>query len=210
VIDPLSAFGQVVAQPAAEQAAVQLLDAAKAAGVTALSTTLLGTKAPLAEETPLGVSTVADTWMHVSYVQQGGERNRALTIVKSRGMGHSNQVRELNLSARGVDLKDVYSAGGTVAMGTLRWQKENEERRQKETERRRTAQLARQARLSVAETQARVDALASELSLRRAELDELEQQQHEEARTQESEHRELLLLRRADRPGARPSKGQAR
>jgi hypothetical protein len=44
------------------------------------------TSAPLAEETPLNISSIADTWMHLSYVSQGGERNRALTIIKARGL----------------------------------------------------------------------------------------------------------------------------
>ena len=57
-----------------------------------------------------------------------GERNRALTIVKSRGTGHSNQVRELILSSQGLSLVDVYTAGGAVLMGTLRRQKEEQER----------------------------------------------------------------------------------
>ena len=94
-----------------------------------MSTSLLGNALPLSEQTPLNISTIADTWMHVSYVSQGGERNRALTIIKSRGTGHSNQVRELVLSDTGVTLADVYSAGGEVLMGTLRWEKENEARR---------------------------------------------------------------------------------
>ena len=50
----------------------------------------------------------------------GGERNRALTIVKCRGTRHSNQVRELILSDQGIALADVYSSGGEVLMGTLR------------------------------------------------------------------------------------------
>jgi circadian clock protein KaiC len=55
---------------------------------------------------------------------QAGERNRGMSIIKSRGTGHSNQVRELILSDAGVTLADTYSAGGEVLMGTLRWEKE--------------------------------------------------------------------------------------
>jgi circadian clock protein KaiC len=55
---------------------------------------------------------------------QAGERNRGLSIVKSRGTSHSNQVRELILSKKGVTLADAYMAGGEVLMGTLRWEKE--------------------------------------------------------------------------------------
>src|SRR5438876_877001 len=89
-------------------------------------------QAPLSEETPIGVSTIADTWMHVSYVSHGGERNRALTIIKSRGTGHSNQVRELVLSDSGISLVEAYTGGGEVLMGTLRWLKENQQRKQSE------------------------------------------------------------------------------
>jgi len=59
---------------------------------------------------------------------QAGERNRGLSIIKSRGSAHSNQVRELILSDMGVTLADTYTAGGEVLMGTLRWEKERAER----------------------------------------------------------------------------------
>src|SRR5260370_13193423 len=76
------------------------------------------------EETPVQISTIADTWIHLTKISQAGERNRALSIVKSRGMKHSNQVRELILSDQGIALADVYTAGGDVLMGTARWHKE--------------------------------------------------------------------------------------
>src|SRR4029079_10784142 len=79
---------------------------------------------PRAESTALEISTIADTWIHLSYLVLGGERNRALTVVKSRGTAHSNQVRELVLRKSGPTLADVYSAGGDVLMGTRRWEKE--------------------------------------------------------------------------------------
>ena len=83
---------------------------------------------PGSEATELQISTIADNWIQLSYLVRGGERNRALTIVKCRGTRHSNQVRELILSDQGVALADVYSSGGEVLMGTLRWEKEVEEK----------------------------------------------------------------------------------
>src|SRR4051812_9219999 len=77
---------------------------------------------------PLQISTMADTWIHLNYLVQAGERNRGLSIIKSRGTAHSNQVRELILSDTGVTLADIYTAGGEVLMGTLRWEKESAER----------------------------------------------------------------------------------
>src|SRR6185436_12866455 len=77
---------------------------------------------------PLQISTLADTWIHLNYLVQAGERNRGMSIIKSRGTAHSNQVRELVLSEAGVTLADTYTAGGDVLMGTLRWEKESAER----------------------------------------------------------------------------------
>ena len=60
------------------------------------------------EVTQAQISTIADTWISVSFRALGGERNRALTVIKSRGTAHSNQVRELRLSNEGISLTDVY------------------------------------------------------------------------------------------------------
>ena len=72
----------------------------------------------------LHVSTLSDSWIQISYWLLDGERNRALSIIKSRGSPHSNQLRELKFSAEGVTLADPYTAGGEVLMGTLRMEKE--------------------------------------------------------------------------------------
>jgi circadian clock protein KaiC len=77
---------------------------------------------------PLQISTLADTWIHLNYLVQAGERNRGMSIIKSRGTAHSNQVRELVLSDQGVTLADIYTAGGEVLMGTMRWEKESAQR----------------------------------------------------------------------------------
>jgi circadian clock protein KaiC len=82
--------------------------------------------------TPLQISTMSDTWIHLNYLVQAGERNRGLSIIKSRGTAHSNQVRELVLSSEGVTLADIYTAGGEVLMGAMRWEKESAERARNE------------------------------------------------------------------------------
>ncbi len=117
VVDPVSALIHAGASEFAYDAVLGLLDLAKRRGVTVLLTSLLDSSDPTEEGTAIGISTVADTWMRLSYVAAAGERNRALTIVKSRGTGHSNQVRELILSSHGLSLVDVYTAGGAVLDG---------------------------------------------------------------------------------------------
>lgn len=173
VVDPLSALAQDVDQAVADRAALQVLDIAKSRGITTFSTSLLASSAPLSEETNLGVSTISDTWMHVSYVSKAGERNRALTVVKSRGTAHSNQVRELVLGDEGVTLADPYMADGEVLMGTLRWERENADRRAKILAVSESDLQQKQAELALAETRVRVEAVRIEQALREATLERI-------------------------------------
>ncbi|MFL5285279.1 MAG: ATPase domain-containing protein, partial [Rhodopila sp.] len=128
VIDPLSALSKSGNRATSHSVAERLVDWAKAEGVTLMCTSLLDRAIPDMDGTPLQISTIADAWIHLSYVVQAGERNRGISIVKARGTGHSNQVRELLLSSSGVTLTDVYTAGGEVLMGAQRWVKERAER----------------------------------------------------------------------------------
>ncbi|PPD57409.1 circadian clock protein KaiC [Dehalogenimonas etheniformans] len=72
------------------------------------------------EETGVGLSSAFDTWIHLVNVQNNQERNRTMTIVKSRGMAHSNQVREFVLTNKGVKLVDIYATPAGSFMGTAR------------------------------------------------------------------------------------------
>jgi circadian clock protein KaiC len=129
VIDPVSTWYKSANDLAAQSVADRLIDWSKGDGITMVCTSLLDEMSNQTESgSPLQISTLADTWIHLNYLMQAGERNRGLSIVKSRGTAHSNQVRELILSDTGVTLTDTYTAGGEVLMGTLRWEKERAER----------------------------------------------------------------------------------
>ncbi len=169
VIDPMSALSSKVAHVASADASQHFLDFLKGEGITVVNTSLEG-GFTADEATATGISTIADTWIHVSYIVQDGERNRALTIVKSRGTGHSNQVRELTLSDEGVSLTDVFVAQGKVLMGVARWEWEQEE--QATTKRTQVAtDLKRlQLHLSQAEAAARLQVVQTEIEARNAEI----------------------------------------
>ena len=129
VIDPVSTLAKTGNELTAHNVAERLIDWSKADGTTLVCTSLLDEMAGQeGGNTPLQISTIADTWIHLNYLVQAGERNRGLSIIKSRGTEHSNQVRELILSNEGVTLADIYTAGGEVLMGTMRWEKESAER----------------------------------------------------------------------------------
>jgi circadian clock protein KaiC len=170
VIDPLTAIAKAGNLGAARTVANRLIYMVKKSGITLLVTALSETDDPHAESTNLQVSTIADTWIHLSYLVRSGERNRALTIVKSRGTAHSNQVRELVLSKSGPTLTDVYSAGGEVLMGTLRWEKEAEEGARRTRNRAEFDQRRRELQFAEANTAAKIKALELDLQRQSAEL----------------------------------------
>jgi circadian clock protein KaiC len=205
VIDPISALAKAGGLSLARAVANRLVYMVKDEGVTILITAISEGDDPQTEATELQISTVADTWIHLSYIVRSGERNRALTIIKSRGTWHSNQVRELLLSNAGPMLADVYTAGGEVLMGTLRWEKEQEGKtkttlRQVEFDQKRV-----DLELAEADTHARITALQLSLERQRVELAQLSSDNRETLVSSSQREQELGRIRSADpEPRASP------
>ena len=170
VIDPLSAIARTGALSSARAIGNRLIYKLRDHHITAVITALVEGDDPAAEATELQISTIADSWIQLSYLVCGGERNRALTIVKSRGTRHSNQVRELVLSDKGLALSEVYSSGGEVLMGTLRWEKEAEEKSRALLSEAEFGQKRRELQFAEADTTARITALQLDLERQRAAL----------------------------------------
>ncbi|CAN5330293.1 circadian clock protein KaiC [soil metagenome] len=124
-VDPLSALARVGGGLAARAVAERLIYLCRNAGITVLFTSLMEGVDPQLETTRMHVSTLSDSWIQISYSLLDGERNRALSIVKSRGSKHATQLREMIFSDQGIALAAPYTAGGEVLMGTLRMEKEN-------------------------------------------------------------------------------------
>lgn len=197
VVDPLSALSSKLAHLASADATQMFLDYLKIKGITVVNTSLLDGP-DVGEATATGISTIADTWIHVSYVVHEGERNRALTIVKSRGTGHSNQVRELTLSDSGVSLTDVYTAQGQVLMGVARWEREQEELAAKKQSLRASAIARVKLNSAQAEAVARLSVITTEIEVRKAELELLDHEITTASDLRASDRITLRKLRHAD------------
>jgi len=120
---------------------MRLLDFLKTRQITALLTTLTKGGDAL-EQTEVGISSLIDTWLLLRDVEINGERNRCLYVLKSRGMAHSNQVREFLLTSHGIELVPAYLGAGKVLTGSARLAQEAREKaetlsRQQETEQKR-------------------------------------------------------------------------
>jgi circadian clock protein KaiC len=200
VIDPLSAIARSGALSSARAVGSRLIHQVRDHDVTVFITSLVGGDDPENEGTEMQVSTIADTWVHLSYLVRGGERNRALTIIKSRGTEHSNQVRELVLSATGPALTAAYSSGGEVLMGTLRWEKEAEERARQNQRHAEFMQKRRELQFAEADAAAQIATLQLRLDRQRSEL--ARYSRDEETRQVSSGERENELRRMRGTHGA--------
>ena len=148
IIDPISDLLVCANDAEVMSMLSRLIDYLKLKHITALCTDLTAVGGSL-EKTEVGVSPLMDTWILLQTMEGTGERNRGLYILKSRGMEHSNQVREFTLSSTGIQLHDVYIGSGRVLTGSARLSQEaleaaeaqvlNEEieRKQREVERKR-------------------------------------------------------------------------
>jgi len=142
-VDPISNLYPIGDDIQVRSMLMRLIDFAKALQITGLFTNLSNNTdagAYAVEPTEMHVSSLMDTWLILKNVEGNGERNRAFTIIKSRGMVHSNQLREFVLSDKGIQLLDVYKGREGVFFGSSRMAQESREiddrlRRNEETER---------------------------------------------------------------------------
>lgn len=144
VIDPASALTGQVYEIAAMMG--RLIDHLKTRGASAMLTAL--TRDSTLDMTALGVSSMVDTWIELSNHEQLGERNRGISITKSRGMEHSAQLREFRMTGDGIGIRSAYASGGELLMGTARQAQEAADERSRigQTATRDTARRAAQRR----------------------------------------------------------------
>ena len=139
IVDPLNSFIIGGNETEVKSMLMRLVDFLKMQQITGLFTSLT-TSGSAIEQSEVAISSLIDTWLLLRDIEIGGERNRGLYILKSRGMAHSNQIREFLLTDHGVELRDVYVGESSVLTGSARLAQEAQERagkltRQQEIER---------------------------------------------------------------------------
>ena len=127
IVDPITTFTASGSSGEAELMLMRVIDFLKSEQITALFTSLSHSGSPT-EASNVGVSSLIDTWLLLRDIELGGERNRGIYVLKSRGMAHSNQIREFLLTDHGVELRDVYVGPDGVLTGSMRLAQEARER----------------------------------------------------------------------------------
>jgi len=166
VMDPLNSFVSPGNEAEVKAMLMRLVDFLKVQGITGYFTSLTA-GGPYVEQTDTDISSLIDTWLLLRAIETDGERNRGLSILKSRGMAHSNQTREFLITDRGVVLRDVYLGPGGVLTGSARLTQEAEEAaarllHQQEIERQQRELARQRTRLEAKITELREEFAAQE------------------------------------------------
>ena len=147
VLDPISALRGETGD--VHSMLLRVIDLLKSRGITAFLTNLLSVEGM--DKADAGMSSLMDTWLSLVQLESNGERNRGIYVLKSRGMNHSNQIREYQLTSHGVKLVDAYLGSGGILTGSARIAQEmvdaasavrraqDLERKQRDVQRRRAA-----------------------------------------------------------------------
>ena len=197
IVDPITNFISSGTVSEASSMMMRLVDYLKARQITTLLTNLNRNGGAL-EQTELDISSLIDTWLLLRDIELNGERNRGLYILKSRGMSHSNQIREFLLTDQGILLTDVYLGPDGVLTGSARLAQEAKEmataaQRNQEIERKRgelsRRQQALEAQIAVLQLQFQTDKeeMERDITTEQVYLKKLEQSRQEMAFSRKAE-----------------------
>lgn len=207
IVDPLSSFVTGSNEHDVKAMLMRLVDLLKMNQCTSLLTSLTPSNTEL--EKYQVMASLIDTWLMLSEIESGGERNRGLSVIKSRGTAHSNQIRELLITDHGIDLLDVYVGPSSVLTGSARMTQEAHEKaallvREQEVELRRV-ELERQ-RVAL---EAQIAVLRAEFAVQEIASAKIIGQEKDENAQLAQGRVDMGLLRKADEKPVTQKKGVA-
>jgi len=202
IMDPITNLITVGAAADVKSMLTRLIDYLKGKSITAMFTNLTHIGSGL-EATESEISSLMDTWVLLRDIEIGGERNRGLYILKSRGMSHSNQIREFLLSEKGINLLDIYVGPGGVLTGSARAAREAEDRANDVLRQDEIAALQRELERKRKVVQSQVESLQAGLEADEQEIERKinESKLRQKVTTEESE--QMAKLRKADANSAK-------
>jgi len=198
VIDPITNLLTVGTASELRSMLTRVMDLFKARQITTLLTSLTSATLPSPETSDVSISSLADTWILVREIESDGERNRELYILKSRGMAHSNQVREFRLTDQGIELIDVYLGTEGMPVGSAREARmirDDKAAQERKHEAQRLQQRMARRRAAV---RAQIDALNAELEVEEEELRRAIEREHLSEGEMVRDEARMAAVRRVD------------
>jgi len=198
VLDPVGSLIQAGNVRDAHTMLIRLMDFLKVRGITAFLTNLTSGGAAL-EKTDVEISSLVDSWLFVRDIELDGERNRALYVLKSRGMHHSNQLREFLLTKNGIDVLDIYVGPEGVLTGSSRLSQEAREKAAAQARREEAERRERDRNRKREALEARIQALRQEFEAEEEEAKRLGTQDLARERILAEGQQAMALSRQADK-----------
>jgi circadian clock protein KaiC len=197
VIDPVSNLVSIGSISEVKLMLTRLMDFLKTYEITTLCTDLTpgGTSA---QQTEIGLSSLMDTWILLRSLESDGERNRTMYIAKSRGIAHSDQVREFLLTDEGVELVDVYLGPAGVLTGSARAAREAHDKAQELARRQALERKERELGRKRTLLQAQLAAFQAQFDVEEEELQQAIDQEVGREKSLDDDQRKMARLRRSD------------
>jgi circadian clock protein KaiC len=202
IVDPLNSFIIGGNETEVKSMLMRLVDFLKMEQIIGLFTSLTASGGAL-EQSEVAISSLIDTWLLLRDIEIGGERNRGLYILKSRGMAHSNQIREFLLTDHGVELRDVYVGASGVLTGSARLAQEAQEQAGKLTRHQETEHRQLELERKRKALEAQISALRAEFEAQETETLGIIGQEQGRGAQLVQERVDMGLSRKAD---AKPNK----
>ncbi len=202
IVDPVTNLISMGVQSEVKSMLTRLIDYLKMKQITALFTNLTSLGAAGLEHTDLAISSLMDTWLLLRDVESNGERNRGLYILKSRGMAHSNQIREFIITSRGINLVDVYLQPSGLLMGTARVEKEAQDRALSLELQQETGRKEREFELRKKALEGQIAALQAELGAEEEEFTKFLGQRERQNDLEARERSNLVRIRQGGERGS--------
>lgn len=195
IIDPVSSFTNNGSVADSHSMLIRLIDFLKSRQITCLMTALTG-GGEAYEQTQVNVSSIVDSWILMRDIELGGERNRGLYVLKSRGMAHSNQIREFLLTSRGIELQEVYVGQEGVLTGSMRRAQEAREQAAELAKVQKAESLQRQLERKRKSIQAQIAALQAELGYDETEFAALADNEADRVEQRDVDRRSMAASRK--------------
>ncbi len=198
VLDPIDAFIIGKNQTEVKIMLLRLVDFLKMKNITAFFASL-STTGDSKELTDMAISSLIDTWLLLRDIEIGGERNRGLYILKSRGMDHSNQIREFLLTDNGIELLDVYVGPEGVLTGSARLSQEAKNEAEQLLHRQEIERKQSGIELKRAALEAQIVVLKSEFKEEESETTKLIEMEKANSKKFADDKRKMAKSRKADK-----------
>jgi circadian clock protein KaiC len=198
IVDPISNLTNVGTQADVMFTLTKLIDYLKLKNITAVCTSLVEHES-IEGINAQGISSLMDTWISLRFFESNNERNRGISVIKSRGMEHSNQIREYLVTNDGIEIQDVYlGPSGGLLMGSSKAAQEAKEKIEAAAQSKNIVRKKRELESKIKSLDAQITSLSSQLEAEKEELNKLSSEDALRIETLTKDRSEMALRRKAD------------